>query len=144
VAEAYKEVTIQGRAFRVGRFSAKDGSFLALKVGGLLAPLFGGASASPAEVPMLEMLGKLTAGLQEKDFSYLQEKCLAVCEERLPAGWTKVVDASGAFAVFDLDENATLVLALTIQALVFNLSDFFGEHGLTELLGALSPTSSSS
>lgn len=143
MAESHKEFTLKDRPFRAGRFSARDGSFIALKVGGLLAPVFSGItpSAQAGDVPVFDMLGKLTANLTESEFAYIQGKCLGVCEEKMMAGWTKVVNPDGTFAVFDMEDNTILVLSLTVQALVFNLSDFFGENGLTELFSAISPMS---
>lgn len=142
MAESHKEVTIKGRSFRVGRFSARDGSFIALKVAGWLGPMFEGVGVAqkPEDVKLFGLVGKLTANLTEAEFAHIQGKCLAVCEEQLKAGWTKIVNADSSFAVFDLEEDTALVLALTAHALLFNLSDFFGGNGLTDLFSAILPS----
>lgn len=155
------ELTLQGRTFRIRPFKAKDGSFIAFKVAGLLGPLFsklpalttagapadGGASESAQMVvDLLPALGAITQGLSEADFDYLQGKCLGAIDEQLSGGnWVPILQLGGnAFGVPGLEENTPLVLMLTVRALATNLSGFFAEGGLSGLLGGLSLSPQSS
>jgi hypothetical protein len=150
--ESYKSVDINGRKFRIKKFSAKDGSYIVLKVSALLAPMFEGVKwdklagakktedVDASQINIAQMFGKLTE-LKESDFVYLQDKCLRVCEEELKAGYTPVLAENGTFAVNGLDEDVITVMALTVHALVFNLSGFFTGTGLGGLLSGLLTTS---
>ncbi len=152
MGELYKSIEINGRKFRIKKFSARDGSFIVVKVAGLLAPMFEGVKWSNmanvkkpedvdiSQINIAQMFGKLTE-LKESDFGYLQEKCLRVCEEELKAGYTPVLADNGTFAVNNLDDDVLTVMALTVHALVFNLSGFFTGTGLGGLLSGLLTTS---
>ena len=152
MGELYKSVEINGRKFRIKKFSARDGSFIVLKVSALLAPMFEGMKwdklsnakkpedVDTSQINIAQMFGKLTE-LKESDFSYLQGKCLRVCEEELKAGYTPVLADNGMFAVNGLDDDVLTVMALTVHALVFNLSGFFTGTGLGGLLNGLLTTS---
>lgn len=139
---AVLETEVAGRTFRVRQFGARDGSFIAFKIAGLMAPLMAlgsaaGASPEAQMVNMLPMLGAATQQLSEADFAYIQGKCLAAVDEKLPAGWRPLLNQNGSFGVPDMEENAPLALRLTIQALTHNLSGFFADGGLADLLGGL-------
>lgn len=143
-----KEVQIKGRTFRIKKFGARDGSFIALKVAAILAPMFEGVDLKQAQegkgvdtagVDVFGMVGKL-ATLPEKDFAHIQGKCLGVCGESLASGYVPVLHENGAFGVNDLEEDTVTVMALTAHALIFNLSGFFDESGLGGLLSGLLPT----
>ncbi|RKN75000.1 phage tail assembly chaperone [Paenibacillus ginsengarvi] len=147
----HQDVEINGRKFRVKKFDAMTGSFMLFKVTGLLAPLFGGVDltkltdeASAASFLKTVNISSMLSGLgelSEKDFSYVQEKCLQVCEELLPAGPAQVLNKQGAFGVMDLEDDTITVLALTAHTLIFNLKGFFQGSPLASFLGGLKGTS---
>jgi hypothetical protein len=149
-----KTVEVNGRKFRIRKFSARDGSYIVLKVSALLAPLFEGVNwkkistlKNPEEVDLSQInitqaIGKLS-GLKEEDFAYLQDKCLRVCDEQLPSGYVSVLAENGTFGVLGMDEDLLTVMALTAHALVYNLSGFFSGTGLGGLLSGLLGTSPS-
>lgn len=141
------EVEVAGRTFRIRQFGARDGSFIAFKVAGLVAPLMLGASGAggpeAAAVNLLPMLGGAIQQLTEADFAYIQGKSLAVLDEKLAAGWTALLNQNGSFGVPDLEDNAPLALNLTVRALAHNLRGFFADGGLSDLLGGLLTSSQS-
>lgn len=145
----FKEITISDRKFIIKKFDARTGSYMLFKVVGLLAPAF--KSISPemfkkvkgpkdlAGINFTDMLGDLM-NLKEEDFRYIQDKCLGVCSEALPAGNVSVLDKNGNFSVIGLETDTMTVLSLTTHALIFNLSSFFGA-GLWGSLGEALNTS---
>lgn len=150
--ENYKDVEINGRKFRIKKFDARTGSFMLFKVTGLLAPLFKNIdlgklkdvkSVSDVNVEALNISGVISelGNLSEKDFNYIQDKCLQACGEMLPAGFTPVLHSNGSFGVTGLEEDTVTVLALTAHALIFNVKGFFLGSPLASILGGISTTS---
>lgn len=138
------ELTVAGkkRKFRINKFDARTGSYILYTVMSRFLPsilqLKSGAetitdmskTVNPEDIVS-------SIAMSEDEFSKLQTAALQVCEEILPAGVTPVLDTSGNFAVIGLEKEAVAVFVLTAQALVFNLSGFFGEDGLTSLLSGI-------
>jgi hypothetical protein len=122
----FKDIELSGRQFRLRKFPAQRGGYLAIKVAGILAPVFDmlaanqGIEISQVIAPVLGALSKLS----EADFVDIQNKSLRVCFEILPAGEIQVLNSEGHLGVTGLDDDAMTCLALMVQALVFNLSGF--------------------
>ncbi|NOU95590.1 hypothetical protein GC093_20490 [Paenibacillus sp. LMG 31456] len=150
--EKHKDVEINGRTFRIKKFDALTGSFMLIKITGLLAPLVknmdlgklkGVNDVSEVDLKafnipgIMEGLGSLT----EEDFKYVQERSLRVCGEMLPAGFTPVLNGEGNFGVLGLEDDTMTVLALTTHALVFNVKGFFQGSPLASIVGGLLTTS---
>ncbi len=114
---------LNGRTFRTRPFHAREGSFIGFKVTGLVAPYLAGQPAG-ADASTAFMAALST--LPEADFLSLQDKCLRCVDEQLKAGWTAILHADGSFAVEGMEFDAGLVLSLTLEALMRNLSGFFG------------------
>jgi hypothetical protein len=155
--ENHKDVEVNGRNFRVRKFDALTGSFMLIKLTGLLAPLLKNIDlkkldlkepntmdeASDINLDAFDLPGIMSAlgNLPEEDFKYIQGKCLRVCHESLSAGLTPVLNTNGSFAVMGLDEDTMTVMALTVHALVFNVKGFFTGSPLASLVGGLLNTS---
>ena len=150
--ENYKDVEITGRTFRIKKFDARTGSFMLLKITGLLAPLFKNVElnklkdvkeVSDVNLDAFNISGIMSqlGGLSEDDFTYVQDKCLQVCGEMLPAGFVPILNANGTFAVQGLEEDTMTVLALTAHVLIFNVKGFFSGSPLASLVGGLLTTS---
>lgn len=142
----YKEIelTIAGkqRKFRINKFDARTGSYILYTVMSRFLPsilqIKSGAETITDMSKVVnpeDIVSSIT--MSDGEFNKLQNAALQVCEEILPAGATPVVDASGNFSVIGLEKEAVAVFVLTTQALVFNLSGFFGEDGLTSLLSGI-------
>jgi hypothetical protein len=129
--EIYKIFEFGGRKWRIGKFDAMTGSYIAYKLMAEVLPMGLGQQAGiPAPSG-----GRV---MSKADFLELQKDCLSVCAEMLPAGPTPVLNEDGTFGVLDLEHDAPTVLALTVQALAWNLSSFFDESLLTSLSETIS------
>jgi hypothetical protein len=150
--EKYEDVQINGRTFRIKKFDAMTGSFMVIKITGIIAPLFKNldlnkykdvTDPSVLKLDALNISGIMQelGSLSEEDFSYVQEKCLRVCSEVLPAAVTPVLNKDKTFGVMGLEEDTMAVFALTVHALIFNLKGFFQGSPLSSLMGGLLSTS---
>jgi len=138
------ELTIAGkkRKFRINKFDARTGSYILYTVMSRFLPsILQLKSGAETITDMSKVVNPedivSSIAMSEGEFGKLQNAALQVCEEILPAGATPVVDAAGHFSVIGLEKEAVAVFVLTAQALVFNLSGFFGEDGLTSLLSGI-------
>lgn len=126
-----KDIEISGVHYRIGQFTAQVGSWILMQVLQKVLPSFAG--------PVEEQLGNLPpnrATMSEEDFYRIQNHCLAICcrYEESPTGRVPMpLMASGVFAIKELEYDLPTVMALTIQALFFNLTPFFAEGGLSSL-----------
>lgn len=122
-----KEIELGDRKFRIKKFDARTGSYMMVKLMGILSPLLGLLAGPKKEedINYTETLAPLMK-LPEEDFRYIQDKCLGVCYEVLPSGETKVLDSNNTFAVLGLEDDTATVMALTVHAVMWNISSFFG------------------
>lgn len=127
--EIYKTVKIDDREFRIGKFDAMSGSYIAYKLMGEMLPM--GLKVDGVSAPSGSKV------MEKKDFIDLQKDCLMICEEVFERTNAPIMNANGSWGVEDLENNSKVVLALTIQALVWNISDFFTEDLLTSLTGSM-------
>lgn len=138
------ELTVAGkkRKFRINKFDARTGSYILYTVMSRFLPsILQLKSGAETITDMSKVVNPedivSSIAMSEEEFGKLQTEALRACEEILPAGVTPVLDTSGNFAVIGLEKEAVAVFVLTAQALVFNLSGFFGEDGLTSLLSGI-------
>lgn len=136
-----KEIELAGRKFRIKKFDARTGSYLMIKLMGILSPLLGllaGPKKDEEDINYTEVLTPLMK-LPEEDFRYIQDKCLGICYEALPSGETKVLDSNGTFGVMGLEDDTATVMALTVHAVMWNVSSFFGGNllSLSGIMGKL-------
>lgn len=155
MAEKYKDVTVKGQDYRIGKFTAIDGAFIVPKAAGMLAPIVGPLFESvdltkfikaPEDIDfkglnLAAILGPLSS-LKEEDFKYLLDKCLKVCQAKMPSGYVPVVYDNGSFSVAELEEDSSSILALMVHALIHNLAGFFSGSPLTGLLSGIPGISS--
>lgn len=141
--EIFKTVEISGRKWRIGKFDAMTGSYMLIKVTGIIAPLLKGLdriNLKDGELPDIKGIDTAGAmsglsGLSEDDFNYVYNKCLQVCFEDLPGGPAQVLNPNGTFGVIGLDFDAATTLALTAHTLIFNVANFFSGNPLASALG---------
>lgn len=130
----HKDVTIDGKQYRVGRFSARTGSWILFQLLNKALPALVGSQ--------LEFGAKLGSGVQmsEADFLNIQDHCLMVCGRYRESGVAEpIMKAQGVFALKDVEYDIVACMGLTVNALAFNFSDFFGGSGskLGELMKAV-------
>jgi len=150
--EDFKEVEIKNRKFVIRKFDARTGSFMLIKVTGLIAPMLKGLDLKKiqakeegafdlGDIDIASIVSGLTS-LSEQDFNYIHDKCLQVCMEDLAAGATRVMNPDGSFGVIGLEKDSATTLALVAHALIFNVTGFFGGSPLAGILGGLLGTKS--
>jgi hypothetical protein len=135
-----KTVEVDGQKYLIRKLSANVGSFILARV---LAASAGGIVASKEgeqnSTIMASMFAAFLRGLNFEEFSFIQNHCLAVVARlETPAGSPEVpmpiVTDSGVFAITEVGGDLPLVMNLTIQSLLFNLSDFFDLTGSSAAL----------
>jgi len=145
-----KTVVIDGQKYLIRKLTANVGSFilarvLAASAGGVMAVKDEPKSSDADAVKrrnsemMAAMFAAFLRGLNFEEFSFIQNHCLAVVARlESPAGSPEapmpIVTDDGVFAIVEVSDDLPLVMNLTIQSLLFNLSDFFDLSGLTAAL----------
>lgn len=141
--ENYKDIELSGRKWRIKKFDARTGSYILFKVLGLFTPVLKSLDIKSIKeikdenINLTEIAANMMS-LEEKDFKYIQDKCLQVCYEILPGGPAPVLNDSGNYGVIGIENDIATVLGLTAHALVFNISGFFAASHSTLLGGIIS------
>jgi hypothetical protein len=130
-----KDVEIGGLRYQIGRFRARDGSWVLAQVLTKMMPTMLEAALrkkSSATLPA----GRVQ--IAEDEFANIQAIALSVCRRYNDAGVPMPVFVRpDTFAAPDLEYDVVAVMRLTIEALVFNLSPFFADGGLSQILQSL-------
>lgn len=147
----FKDIDINGRKFRLGKFDARTGSYMLFKLIGMLSPIFKNIDSSKdikdisiEDINLTELLSGLTS-LPEKDFRYIQDNCLRTIKELLPGNAPQVLDEYGNYGILNAEYDTMLILNLTAQALIFNVTGFFSGNlldSIAERLKDISPQNS--
>lgn len=137
-----KIIEINERKFKLNKLDAKTGSYMLFKVTSILKPIVKNMKLDDIEDFSLDKLNlgdviDALCSLSEKDFRYIQDNCLSVVEELLPAGSAKIIDKNGNFGVLDIEFNTGLLMTLTVHSLVFNVIGFFEGSPLASMLKGL-------
>lgn len=145
----YKDVTIGQRHFRIKKFDPLTGSYILFKIVGILTPVFAELMKNDnlkdkikankkedqnkdkkdskiTSQDVVKIFGEITK-LSKEDFQYIQKNCLMVVNEIFESGvlGPEAINDYGTIGVANAD--VSLIMNLTIQSLVFNVSGFFGE-----------------
>jgi hypothetical protein len=126
-----KDVKVNGRDFRVKKFDALTGSYIAYRLMAEALPMGIGRAVGIPENASSKAMSK-------QDFIEIQKDCLRVCFEILPAGEICIMGENGQFAVSGLEDDASTVLALTVHSIMHNISGFFGEGLLDSITKGMS------
>lgn len=132
--ERIKEVELKGQRYQIGELSAREGSWVVMQV--LTKAIPGGL-----EGLLSASLPENRTVMTEAEFHNLQDLLLSVVRrvEKAGAPLPVFVLDSKIIAVPELKNDSRTILSLTIQSLMHNLSDFFGENGLTTFLSESLP-----
>lgn len=135
--ETYKDIEISGRNFRIHKMTPDIGGYVCLKVIGMITPIFNSINIKSSDIEniggilekinLTQTITSLILELKESDFRMIQSKCLESCSEVLPGNITPVRRSNGTWGAIGIESNAPLALALTMHAIVYNVSDFFVE-----------------
>lgn len=128
--ETQKIVELVGRKWVVKKFDALTGSYIAYKLLSQLLPSGLDSLVRGQESPKLPVMSK-------EEFTELQLSALQVCYEKLQSGLVPVIGDNGGWGVVDIEDNASLVIGLTIHSLIFNLTGFFEGNALKDLMEGL-------
>lgn len=130
--ETHKDVEIDGRKWRVGRFDALTGSYIATLLLMQMLPMGLDQQVGLAGIVKGKSL------MNKETFFDVQRDCLKVCSEIQQVGSVEapvmVMLSDGRWGVADVENNLPVVLALTVHTLIFNVSDFFQEGALSSLM----------
>lgn len=127
----FKDVPIGDTTYRVGKMTARNGSWVAFLIGSKIA---GSLLSGGFEI------GRISQGLQsltESEFQSIQDHALKVVQKidvttQLPI---PMMTQSGVWADKTLENDAVTVFQLTLQAVGFNLEPFFQDDGFLGMLG---------
>ena len=129
--DATKDVEINGVRYQIGRMTAKAGSWVATQIFTKVLP-----SAIEGQMNKLglDSLPQGRATMTEEEFSNLQDHCLMVCRRYELVGnidtALPIMPRPGFWAIKELEYDLLTVVALTVHALVFNISPFFDGDAL--------------
>jgi hypothetical protein len=139
--EAFKDVDLGGRKWRIGRFDAMTGSYITMLVLMQMLPM------GMDEQIGVGSIGKGRSLMDKKTFFDVQADCLKICSELQQVGESvapiPVMLDDGRWGVGGIEDDMPTILALTIQTLIFNISDFFQEGALNDLTKTFSGLSQS-
>ncbi|WP_061342990.1 phage tail assembly chaperone [Clostridium botulinum] len=139
-----KDIEINGRSFRINKLDARTGSFMLFKLMKILPAILENINLDKLNLENLsidnlkdlnltQMLNPIFE-LPEEEFRYIQDNCLKVVYEILPAGLQLVLNKNNEWGVLDIESDTGLVMNLTIQSLAFNLMGFFAGSPLTSII----------
>lgn len=136
---AFKDIEINGRKFRLNKLNARTGSFMLVNMIGILTPLIKNVKKESLKNMNLEdvnitEIAEQLSDIPETKFRYIQDNLLQIISELLPAGGQPILTKDLTWGVLNIEFDMSLVMNLTIQSLVFNLSGFFGESLLASLM----------
>lgn len=136
-----KIVEIQGRKFKIKAFDAFTGGYIAFTVMQKMLPMgveekvmatFQAEGGNP-DMVMPQGRALMTKG---EFFAFLKD-CLSVVSEVLKGRDAPVLNRNGSWGVDGLENNTMLVMLLAINALTFNVHDFFTGNGLQDLANSV-------
>ena len=139
--QAEKTVEIQGRKFTIRTFDAFTGAYIAFTLMEKMLPM----GMEEKVVNTLKAEGKNTelmlpqsrALMTKGEFNSFVRDCLSVASEQLKGRDCPVLNKNGSWGVADIENNTMLVILLVINALLFNVADFFTDDGLKDLTSSL-------
>lgn len=142
IQENYKDIEINGRKFRLNKLSAMTGTFMMVKLVGILVPMLDNINIDSLDTTALKdlnytQISKSLCDLEEKELKTIQEKSLKVVEELLPAGPQKILGDYDKWGVENIEFDMALVLNLTVQSIWFNVESFLKGSPLSSLLKGL-------
>ena len=136
-----KIVEIQGRKFKIRAFDAFTGSYIAFTLMEKMLPMgieekvLATVQAEGTDPRMMMPQGR--ALMTKGEFYAFMRDCLSVVSEVLKGREAPILNRNGSWGVDGLENNTMLVLLLVINALAFNVADFFTGDGLKELMSSL-------
>jgi hypothetical protein len=132
---ASKDVVISGVTYQVGQFKARDGSFVLAQLLTKLLPSF--LEAAFKKQAGVSLPSGRTSMLTEDEFASIQGHALAVCRRVENSVPMPIFFLPNTWAIREIEYDLVTVMALTVQALVFNIVPFFQGDGLEAILASI-------
>jgi hypothetical protein len=133
--ERYKDIEINETKYRVEKFSAKIGMFIASIVFTKIAPLGLDKQIGINNLPEGRQI------MTEQEFSDLIDYCMCACKRYEQLNGTDIalpiMARKGVWAIPDLEYDLTTVVSLCAHVLSFNISSFFSEGALKTLMESM-------
>lgn len=127
-----KIIEAGGKRYKLTKLDADAGSYVAFKLAGVALPLMNGFSGKVSQDDM-RLLSQAITSMGRKEFTEVQKILLGTVLRLETSGGVDmpvpVLKADGTYADEDLRTDAKTVIALTVQAALFNIGDFFGGEG---------------
>lgn len=139
--ENFKNIEVDGRTFRLNKMNAKTGSYMLFKLMKMLTPILKNIKDDAKEVDLTDLnlteIASSLFDLEEKEFRYIQDNSLQVVQEILPGGQPFILNKYGEFEALNVEFDTGLIMNLTVQSLVFNVTGFFKGSPLESMLKGL-------
>jgi hypothetical protein len=141
IRETERVITISGRRWKVKKFDALTGSYIALKMMSKISNVAMGIASGNLKLDtdgaiIAMSIANEIGALSKQEFNEIQGECLHVCFQVEKVGETDVDSPvrlpDGRWGVGALETDALLVLTLVSHVLLFNLSSFFEGNALKE------------
>lgn len=128
---------LNGSRYKLTKLDADSGSYVAFKLAGVVLPLMSGLTGQGVSSSEMKLLSQAITSMNRKDFTEVQKILLATVLKIESSGGVDmpmpILKADGTYAVEELRSDAGAVIALTIQAALFNIGGFFGGEGLPQM-----------
>jgi len=124
-----------GTRYKLTKLDADSGSYVAFKLAGVALPLMSGLSGQGVTAGDMQLLSQAITSMNRKDFTEVQKILLATVLKMETSGGVDmpmpILKADGTYTDEELRTDAAAVIALTVQAAIFNIGGFFGGEGLS-------------
>ena len=124
-----------GTRYKLTKLDADSGSYVAFKLAGVALPLMSGMSGQGVSAGDMQLLSQAITSMNRKDFTEVQKILLATVLKMETSGGVDmpmpILKADGTYTDEELRTDAAAVIALTVQAAIFNIGGFFGGEGLS-------------
>lgn len=129
--DMHKDIEIRGHRYRIGRMSARTGSWILTRIMSSSMPGGLDEKVGASELPQ-------RSAMSEEEFYAIQDHCLSACSRFEKDGPAPLgIMANRQFVIKELEYDLVTVATLTLHSLVFNISPFFTEGGLNQILSSL-------
>ncbi len=130
-----KIIEAGGKRYKLTKLDADAGSYVAFKLAGVALPLMNGLSGKVSRDDM-QLLSQAITSMGRQEFTEVQKILLSTVLALETSGGVDmpvpVLKADGTYTDEDLRTDAKTVIALTIQAALFNIGGFFDGEGLSQ------------
>jgi hypothetical protein len=138
VRETERVIALSSRRWKIKKFDALTGSYIALKMMSKISNIaIGIASGAITDQAVIAMsIANEIGTLTKQEFIEIQSECLHVCNEVVAVGGRDADIplrlSDGRWGVPGMEDDALLVMTLVSHALLFNLTSFFDGNALKD------------